>query len=259
VAELRHAGFRDDQIGVIARNVAAARDTDDEDLVADNYAGEGAATGIAAGAGLGALWGMGIIASVMPVLGPAIAGGALATILTSAVAGAAAAGLAGALVGMGIPKEEAEFYQREFHSGRVIVTVMAEGRGDEALRILRDSGGYDVSLRTEETLPSPPTPIGRTPDIGQWHTAPAAGAAMTPGGQPATPAHEFHVPTHVVDHEHRTHDVPVSREAVIIEDRPLVAHNSSDTTVDDREDLRVPVRDEHVQPAEPKTVRRSKR
>jgi hypothetical protein len=246
VAELQHAGFRDDQIGVIARNTSAARDTDDDDL-ADNFAGEGAATGIAAGAGLGALWGMGIVAGVMPVLGPAIAGGALAAILTSAAAGAAAAGLAGALIGMGLPKEEAEYYQREFHSGRVLVTVSANGRAAEARLVLQLNGGYDISTRPTETHMPPPTPIGRTPDIGQWHTAPTSGAAMTPGGQQAAPAHEFHVPTHVVDKEHRTIDVPVSREAVIVEDRPMVDPAAIETTRIEPEDVRVPVRGQQVQ------------
>ncbi len=57
------------------------------------------------------------------------------------------AGLAGALVGLGIPKEEAEFYQREFESGRVVVTVAAEGRDPEARLIIDRNGGYDQESR----------------------------------------------------------------------------------------------------------------
>ena len=57
------------------------------------------------------------------------------------------AGLAGALVGVGIPKDEAEFYQREFESGRVVVTVAAEGRELEARRIIEHNGGYDQASR----------------------------------------------------------------------------------------------------------------
>ena len=259
VAELRHAGFRDDQIGVIARNASAARDTDDDDLAGDNYAGEGAATGIAAGAGLGALWGMGIVAGVMPVLGPAIAGGALAAILTSAAAGAAAAGLAGALVGMGIPKEEAEFYQREFHSGRVLVTVAANGRGEEAMRIMQRSGGYDISTRPAEAEHAKSALVGKTPDIGQHrHTAPASGACVTPGGQQTVQAREeelrvkrqpveSEVRVHKEVHtEHKTIDVPVTREEVVVERHPVSGHKVSDTEIGEGQELRIPVRDEQV-------------
>ena len=221
VAELRQAGFGDDQIGVIARNVGAARERDDDDL-ADNYAGEGAATGIAAGAGLGALWGMGIVAGMMPVLGPAIAGGALAAILTSAAAGAAAAGLAGALVGMGIPKEDAEYYQKEFQAGRVLVTVTAGERGLTAENILRQSGGHDISSRPDSTQPA----IGRRPPMGEHH-ATAGGSSMVPGGQ-------------------TTIDVPVHRE-VVVSRHPESGHQFSDTDIGKAQELRVPVRDEQVQ------------
>jgi len=226
VAELRQAGFRDDQIGVIARNVGVTGDTDGDD-VTDNYAGEGAATGLAAGAGLGALWGMGIIAGVMPILGPAIAGGALAAILTSAAAGAAAAGLAGALVGMGIPKEEAEYYEKQFHAGNVLVTVTAGGRALDAESILRNNGGHDITSKGRE---SQQTEIGRTPDMGREHVL-AGGAAMTPGGQST-------------DQPHRTIDVPIQREEVEVERH--VAGGGPFPDTDRGETHSVPVRDEQV-------------
>jgi hypothetical protein len=35
-----------------------------------------------------------------------------------------------------MPKEEAEFYETEFHAGRIIVTVAAPGREAEASQIL---------------------------------------------------------------------------------------------------------------------------
>jgi uncharacterized protein (TIGR02271 family) len=258
VAQLRQAGFRDDQIGVIARNVAAARDTDDDDLTGDNYAGEGAATGIAAGAGLGALWGMGIFAGLLPALGPAIAGGALATILTSAAAGAAAAGLAGALVGMGIPKEEAEYYQREFHAGRVLVTVTADGRATEAEQILRRNGGYDVATRPEGGERAPAThAASRTKETAQ-HKAGATDACTTAGGQQTIQAREeeirvrrqpveSEVRVHKEVHtEHKTIEVPVTHEEVVVTRHPVSGHKVSDTEIGEGEELRIPVRDEQV-------------
>ena len=55
--------------------------------------------------------------------------------------GAAAAGLAGALVGLGIPEDEAKHYDTEFQSGRTIVTVKASAtRYAEAMDILGRNG-----------------------------------------------------------------------------------------------------------------------
>src|SRR3712207_529947 len=94
VNELRQAGFREDDVGVAYRGEDHLHDAHDvEDR--GSHAAEGAGVGAATGAGIGALWGLGIMAGVLPAIGPAIAGGTLAAILSSAAAGAAAAGLAG--------------------------------------------------------------------------------------------------------------------------------------------------------------------
>ena len=141
VEELTRAGYREDQIGVVAQDgeeVAGATNTDSK----GSKVAAGAATGVAAGAGVGALWALGIAAGVMPVIGPVIAGGLLASVLASAAGGAAIAGVAGALVGLGIPEDEAQHYEGEFKSGRTLVTVKAGGRNDEAWSILQRNGAY---------------------------------------------------------------------------------------------------------------------
>lgn len=147
IRELKQRGFTEEQIGVVAKHDGDLPDGGDlsRGTEADTGAGIGAATGI----GVGGLWGLGILAGVLPVVGPAIAGGALATILTSAVAGAAAGGLLGALVGMGIPEDEAEFYKGEFERGSTIVTVRADHRYDEARDILQQFSGSDVHSQRE--------------------------------------------------------------------------------------------------------------
>jgi hypothetical protein len=104
------------------------------------------------GLGLGALAGLGVLAGVIPVVGPAIAAGTLGVILSNAAAGAGIAGLVGALVGAGIPEHEAKYYQGELEAGRSIVTVNAAGRADEATSILRGCGGYDMSNRKASAL-----------------------------------------------------------------------------------------------------------
>lgn len=147
-AALRQAGFSDDQIGVALRHVEGSTVAAEGPIETGTRAEEGASAGALAGLGLGALAGLGVLSGVIPVIGPAIAGGTLGVILSNAAAGAAVAGLTGALVGSGIPEEDAKYYHSEFEAGRTIVTVHAAGRADEAASILRQHGGYDSSSRT---------------------------------------------------------------------------------------------------------------
>jgi len=151
VDELRTMGFGQDLIGMVGRHISTDR-TDTAMHETGNYAGEGAAAGVVAGASIGGLWAIGIAAGLLPAVGPVIAGGVLASLLASAATGAAAGGLLGALIGMGIPEDEAQFYESEFHSGRILVTVQADGRWDDAAAILRKHGAYDVHSAPRTTL-----------------------------------------------------------------------------------------------------------
>ena len=147
IAELKRAGFTEKQIGVTARD----QDGKGTGEVGDDkatHAKKGAVAGLAAGAGVGTLWGLGILAGVLPGIGTAIAGGTLAALLSSAAAGAAAAGLAGTLIGLGIPEEEATYYDEQFRAGRVVVTVQADDRRLEAESILQRLGGHDMATRS---------------------------------------------------------------------------------------------------------------
>ena len=127
IEQLKRAGFTEKEIGVTARDVGEP-DLGAVDGGKKTHAKEGAIAGVAAGAGVGALWGLGILAGVLPGIGTAIAGGTLAAILSSAAAGAATAGVAGTLIGLGIPEEEAKYYDREFQAGGIVVTVDAGRR-----------------------------------------------------------------------------------------------------------------------------------
>jgi hypothetical protein len=79
------------------------------------------------------------------VVGPAIAAGTLGVIISNAAAGAGIAGVAGALIGAGIPEDEARYYDGEFQAGKTVVTVMADGRYAEALAIMRRNDGSELS------------------------------------------------------------------------------------------------------------------
>jgi hypothetical protein len=149
VNALKDAGFTGDQIGIALRDRTAQGE-----MVEDTgtHAAEGAAAGAVGGGLLGGLlgWLVGIGALAIPGVGPVVAGGALATALgvaggtaaAGAGIGAAAGGLVGALVGLGIPEEEARYFEEGFRTGHTLVTVNAgAGRATEAVDILRAYGG----------------------------------------------------------------------------------------------------------------------
>ena len=138
VKALRGAGFTEAEIGVVSPNSSTAV----SEKTAGTKAEEGAVAGLATGAAVGALWGMGILAGVVPGIGTAIAGGTLAALLSSAGAGAAAASVAGALIGMGIPEDDAAYYNTEYGKGRSIVTVRGN-RTSEARAILDQHGALE--------------------------------------------------------------------------------------------------------------------
>jgi hypothetical protein len=136
VGELTRAGFGEGDVGVIGRETE-----DTAEPTGKSKAGEFAAAGAAAGAGVGALWALGIACGMLPALGPAFAGGILASLLTSAATTATFSSLVAALVGLGLPEEEAHRYEGEVKFGRTLVTVVAGGRSDEAGAILQRHGG----------------------------------------------------------------------------------------------------------------------
>ena len=139
VSDLKAAGYRDDQIGLVAKDERGR--TTRTDGAGDNAA-EGGAVGAAVGAGAMALGSLAVSFGVIPVIGPVLAVGPLAAALISAVGGAAAGGVAGALIGWGIPEEDARYYESEVTAGRYLVTVEC-GQGDDAREVLRRHGGYD--------------------------------------------------------------------------------------------------------------------
>ena len=114
----------------------------------ETYTEEGAVAGAVAGVGAGALIGLGVWTGLIPVIGPVLAVGTLGTILLNAAGGAALGGLAGALIGWGIPEEDAEYYENEVKGGRYLVTVDAGDRRDEGWKILHRYGGYNKTNPT---------------------------------------------------------------------------------------------------------------
>jgi len=263
VAELKKAGFRDDQIGVAGRDWRNKSTDKDASKSEESKAGEGAVAGVLTGAAGGALVGLGILAGIIPGIGPVIAGGALAAVLASAAGGAAIVGILGALIGLGIPEEEAHYYENEFKSGRTIITVKAEGRYDEAMSILRRCGGWDRSTmhETSATGTQHHAPTTGTSSAAAYSgtagTSSSAAFAGTAGEkievkeeqlrahkQPVQTG-EVRVHKEVVT-EHKTLDVPVQREEVVVE-RHAASGQAAHSDFRAGEEVRIPVMEEQVQ------------
>jgi len=252
VAELKRAGFRDDQIGVAMRHSEDLGMGEATADTGDSHAGSGAMAGALTGLGLGALAGMGVLAGVIPVIGPAIAAGTLGVILTNAAVGAGVVGLAGALIGAGIPEEEAEYYHGEFQAGRTIVTVQAGNRYDEAQAILRRANAYDMSSRgtavgtaqTSAAVTSTPTATAtRGARAGEGDTIQVKEERLHAQKQPVE-AGEVRVRKEVHT-ENKTIEVPVQREEVVVERTPVHGRAVAGE-IREGEEIRIPVREEQV-------------
>ena len=125
--DLRDNGVPDDSISVIG-----SRDHIDDDTIAghDVDTGEAVADVVgktAAGAGVGALLGIGALA--IPGVGPLVAAGAIAeaaiggAALTGTAVGAAAGGLAGLLTDHGVDEDDAAYYEDRVNNGGLFVGV----------------------------------------------------------------------------------------------------------------------------------------
>jgi hypothetical protein len=163
VQELIDNGYRKEEISVVANEnahglrEARERGVGDTGNRADEGAGAGAVGGTVVGGAIGLLVGAGLLA--IPGIGPVLAAGPLAAAVGTAAAtagagalgagiGAATGGLLGALVGLGIPEEDAEYYSEGVRRGGTLVTVQTEDRlADDAHYIMQRNGAIDIHER----------------------------------------------------------------------------------------------------------------
>ena len=253
IEALKDAGFRADSISVLTPDKRSTREIAED---TGSNAAEGAATGAIAGGLLGGLggWLVGIGALAIPGVGPFIAAGAFATALGGAALGAGLGAIAGALVGMGVPEEHARYYEDEAKAGRTLVTVRANGRYDDAQRIMRKYGAYDVesqhsgAMATRTASPavsSTPRASTQAPPIRATRRLQLREEELVAKKQNVEKG-EVQVSKDVVT-EQKTLEVPVRREEVTIERTP-VDRRPSDRPIDDREDtISVPVHEERVE------------
>lgn len=106
----------------------------------------GAITGVALGGSLGWLAGIGALA--IPGIGPIIAAGPIMGAITGGAVGGTICGIAGALVGLGVPEVEAKDFELKIQDGRYLLSVHSESAAEasSAKSILAHAGARDFSL-----------------------------------------------------------------------------------------------------------------
>lgn len=251
IEALKDDGFAADSISILSPDKRTTESMAEE---TGTHAGSGAATGAVTGGVLGGLggWLVGIGALAIPGVGPFIAAGAFATALGGAAIGAGVGAVAGALVGMGVPKEEADYYEGEVKSGRTLVTVRSDGRYDDAQRILRGHGAYDVESRG--ALPRTSTGVtegGRLePPVSDRSVESQRTVQLREEELEArkTPVETGHVTVgkDVVE-ERKTLQVPVTREEAYVERRAVDRPADRPIDAGATETVEVPIREERVE------------
>ncbi len=129
VRDLEAAGIPDEDISLVANNIGERYRTHvKEGNEAGTGAEAGATFGAVVGGTVGILAGLGMLA--IPGVGPVVAAGWLAAtatgVLGGAAVGGAGGGLIGAMIGNGIPEEDAHLYAEGVRRGGTLVTVRAE-------------------------------------------------------------------------------------------------------------------------------------
>ncbi|MBZ4686969.1 MAG: hypothetical protein PWQ96_804 [Clostridia bacterium] len=160
VEDLRKAGF-DREISVLAKGQEGGQQADAEqaetgtamgidanDAIAGN-AEPSVADGATTGGVLGGLAGLAVGAGalVIPGLGPLVAAGPIAGLLS----GAATGGVGGALVDWGIPAEEGRHYEEQIKQGKIMVSVNTdEQHASQAQEILKNHGAEEIKTHDQK-------------------------------------------------------------------------------------------------------------
>ena len=175
-------------------------------------------------------------------------------------------GITNSLENLGLPEDEATFYNGEFESGRTVVVVNTRDRQQEASQILSRDGGYDYASRSGQTTGT--SSYANTATAGQATDYDTQAGQNVKLREEQLRANKQSVETGAVGlrkdvvSEQQSFDVPVNREEVVIE-RHAASGQPSDTPIGEGETYRVPVREEQVtvdkQPVEREEVSLGKR
>ncbi|MBY0099188.1 general stress protein [Mesobacillus maritimus] len=124
VEELKSQGYHQEEISMITNNREMLEKLG-IDKPTRSKMNEGAKTGAATGSLIGGLAGLlaGFGAFTIPGIGPILAAGPIAAAFVGGSAGIGVGGITGALIGLGIPEEEANRYEKEMQQEKILVIV----------------------------------------------------------------------------------------------------------------------------------------
>jgi hypothetical protein len=142
VNHLKKENFSNSDISVLFADKNKSRDFAHEK---DTKAPAGAITGAVVGGALG--WIAGIGALAIPGVGPFIAAGPL----MAALSGIAIGGIAGGLIGLGIPESDAKRYEGKIKAGNIFISVHTDNLGEitQAKNIFAEAGAEDICSTDE--------------------------------------------------------------------------------------------------------------
>ena len=179
------------------------------------------------------------------------------------------------LQNLGLARDSASYFDREFRAGRPVVSVRADGREQEAHDILHQYGGYDYEHQTgvgqSNIAATQGTTLNQAAAV-QDTTVDRAAVRDASVNQAAAidDRDEFYQPRRLqlraeqldvtknrvqagevglrkeVVTEQQTIDVPVTHEEVYIERRPVTGATADTTPIGQDEVIRVPVSEEQV-------------
>jgi uncharacterized protein (TIGR02271 family) len=157
------------------------------------------------------------------------------------------AGITDSLEGLGLPEEEATFYNTEFEAGHTVVTVNTNDRQQDAYAILSRYGAYDFNSRSAQeggygAISDDNAQQYATGTEGQQRIQLREEELLA--SKQAVQTGEVGIRKEVVT-EQQTITVPTTREEVVIERSPA-SGQPSDTPIGEGETYRIPVREEQV-------------
>jgi uncharacterized protein (TIGR02271 family) len=149
------------------------------------------------------------------------------------------------LVGMGVPSDDASYYQREYEAGRSIVVVLAAARMQEATDILARYGGYGANRRFAQTADYASTASAgaQETEMEGERNLKLREEQLRVQKQPVETG-EARLRKDVVT-EQKSIDVPVTHEEVYVE-RRAGSGQPADQPIGEGETYRIPVREEQV-------------
>lgn len=141
------------------------RDSREQEELANDVGADpagGAASGAVTGAAVGGLAGL-VSAYAIPTLGAFFIGGPIAAALgltgaaaatvSGAATGAVAGGILGALMGLGLSKDDARFYEDRVNEGAILVAVPISDREDsrEARDVFEEADAQNIRVISQDS------------------------------------------------------------------------------------------------------------